>query len=76
MHLIWRRAPAYRRDKWHGKRSKPDALKFEAKVNCIVLGFLWGPEFHQSDFLLEFKFRVDDGPESQKKVVTFKPTDL
>ena len=40
------------------------ALKFEARKNLTVYGFLWTEEYEKKDFTLNFKFSVDGGEES------------
>ena len=37
------------------------ALKFKARTNIIVYGFLWTEELHKKAFTLKVKFRIDEG---------------
>ena len=37
------------------------ALKFKARTNIIVYGFLWTEELRKNSFTLKVKYRIDEG---------------
>lgn len=53
--IPWRRSSHVQNDSYTGcYADNSDALKFKAKVNLIVYGFMWNKEYNLKDFTLKF----------------------
>lgn len=75
--IPWRRSPNVQNDSYtHGSSSNSDALKFKARVNVKVYGFMWNRDYQGKDFTLTFQFRVNEGEPSDWYEVSRTPSDI
>lgn len=75
--IPWRRSKNVQNESYTGGSAEySDALKFEAKVDVVVYGFMWNKEYNLKDFTLKFQFRVGQDSPSDWYETSRTPADI